>query len=70
VTPREVSELGLRTSQHPLAARTAGSTKPGAAFGLAGLFVELTNADFLFDATALDELAKAANGLLGSFFVP
>ncbi len=60
----------LGSAYQAVAARTACGTQASAAFGFAGLLVELTDADFFFDTATLDELAKTADGLLGGFFIP
>ena len=52
-----------------IAAGAALGAKASAALGLARLFVEFADPHFFLDAAALDELAEAADRLLGRFFV-
>jgi hypothetical protein len=55
--------------EESLAAGAALGAKTGAALGFAGLFVELAYPHFFLDPASLDQLAEAADGLLGRFFV-
>jgi hypothetical protein len=55
--------------EEAFATGAALGAKPGSPFDFAGLFVKLANPHFLFDATPFDQFSKAADGLLGRFFV-
>jgi len=64
---RWVAELAR--GDEAIAPCSALSTQASPAFGLARLFVEFADAHFFLDAAPLDELAEAANRLLGRLFV-
>jgi hypothetical protein len=56
--------------EESFAAGASLGAKPGSALDFAGLFVELANPHFFFDTAPLDQFSKAADSLLGRFFVP
>jgi hypothetical protein len=55
--------------EEAFAAGASLGAKSGPTLDFARLFVELANSHFLFDAASLDQLSKAADSLLGRFFV-
>jgi hypothetical protein len=52
-----------------IAARASLGAKTRSALDFAWFLVKLANAHFLFDTAPLDQFPKAADGLLGRFFV-
>lgn len=57
------------SGEEAVAASAALSAQTGPALGLAGLFVELADPHFFLDPAPLDQLAEAADSLLGRLFV-
>jgi len=52
-----------------IASRASLGAKSSSPLDFARLFVELANPHFFLDAAPLDQFPKAADGLLGRFFV-